>query len=318
MTLLSHLDHVEGLRNGRFLPPVMVDVNPVVGVCNLDCVWCCQTHHRERNEARFMSLETIRALGPFTREWGVKAWRVSGDSDPTLHPKIAEVLETGIAAGMDVGLISNGILLDRVESVTGLAWVGISLDAGTEKSWRRYKGGRDGEFERILDNVAKLRRRHPGLDIALKFLLVDDASLSAAAFGDLPATPRATEPALPSNRAELSIVEVLAAKLGVRVIVREAYTSASRPAFARCVATPLSGVFDAQHTFHLCCDARGRYVLTDDYTRDDWRELLRLWGSDAHKALVESIVPRDCAGCAKKSMNEEITKYVSNNQLNFI
>src|SRR6266478_3425038 len=101
MTLLPHLDRINALR-GRFLAPVMVDVTPVDGICNLSCVWCCQAHARRSHGARFMPPETITRLGPFGRDWGVKAWRVSGEADPTLHPDISSLIASGRAAGMDV------------------------------------------------------------------------------------------------------------------------------------------------------------------------------------------------------------------------
>ena len=47
----------------------------------------------------------------------------------------------------------------------------------------------------------------------------------------------------------------------------------------------MSGTFGADHKFHLCCDARNVFVLTDDYTKNNWEELPKLWGSKKHKDL---------------------------------
>jgi organic radical activating enzyme len=318
MSLLAHVDRVEGLR-GTFLAPVMVDVTPVDGICNLSCVWCCQAHSRRSRPPRFMPKETISRLGPFCREWGVKAWRVSGEADPTLHPDISSVISSGRAAGLDVGLITNGVYLHHVDNPEDLSYVGVSLDAASAESWHHYKGGKDGDFDRIISNVAALRRRCQALDIALKFLIVDELSLSEYDFGEPSndASSGAREP-IRSNRHELEAAKKLAEALGVRLIVKQAYTASSRPDFDRCHATPLGGVFDAYHVFHLCCDALGRYVLTDDYTREDWQELTRLWGGPRHRDLIRSINPRTCAGCAKVGMNRELEKYLSNTQVNFI
>jgi hypothetical protein len=85
---------------------------------------------------------------------------------------------------------------------------------------------------------------------------------------------------------------------------------ASRYNFQRCNATPLGGVFDADHKFHLCCDARNRFILTQDYTAEDWSVLPRVWGSPYHWSLIESIVPAKCAGCAKAGMNEVLEQLV--------
>lgn len=325
LKLLRHCDSVYGLLQEQFRPPVMVDVDPVEGVCNLDCEWCCQAASRASRPAAFMTSETMARLGPFCRTWGIKAWRISGDSEPLLNRQIDVLIDSGYAGGVDMGLITNGVYLNRVapESLQRLAYLGVSLDAATAATWSRLKRSDPANFERIIDNVRWAKSVAPNLDISLKFVRWGDQSLHKGDFsgGGLPVIGNES---LVGNEHEAEDLVKLAESLGVHHLVRQAYP-VDLPKyyqFERCRATPLGGVFDAGHKFHLCCDARGRYVLTDDYTRDDWQELPRLWGGERHRELVASIEPQKCLGCAKQQLNELLEHVVVSPardlQVNFI
>ena len=327
LKLLAHPDRLLGIQTGDFAPPVLVDIDPVDGVCNLDCEWCCQAASRASRPTKFMSEETMRRLGPFSRDWGVKSWRIAGDSEPLLNKNINTLIASGAEAGIDMGLITNGVYLERItpESLERLDWLGVSLDAGTPETWSRLKKSPAENFEKILENIAAVRAKAPKLDVAIKFLRWSAAEhLRKEDFGQglLPVIAPGTTDS--DNSAEVDKVVEVASDLGVRAIVKNAYPRdfADKYRFTRCHATPLGGVFDASHTFHLCCDARGIFVLTDDYTRDDWKEIPRLWSGDRHREMIESIEPSRCVGCAKHLINETLESHLMDGdasaQLNFI
>lgn len=317
--LLRHSDRLDALRQGKFSAPVMVDIDPVDGVCNLDCDWCCQAASRSSRPTRIMAEETMQQLGPFCKAWGVKSWRIAGDSEPLLNKKISLLIESGYSHAMDMGLITNGVYLDRLtlSDLRRLNWLGVSLDAATAETWSSLKHAKSEDFYRILENIKRARSLAPELDISIKFLRWSaDENLSKTTFsipirkilktGDL-------EPVLQgNNKNEEAEFRRLAEYLGVNAILRDSYPRdfPLRYKFEKCVATPLGGVFDASHNFHLCCDARNVYVLTDDYTRENWQELPALWGGARHKEIIASIQPKNCLGCAKYRMNEVIEKYV--------
>lgn len=304
---------------GPLEPPVMVDVDPVDGLCNLDCAWCCQAASRASHErATYMPINTMRWLGPFCREWGVRSWRISGDSEPTLHHDLRELLYSGHEAGIEMGLITNGTMLDRLVPDLGvLRWLGVSLDAATRVTWSRVKGVSGDGFDRIVRYVRRVRERWPDLDVALKCVRWRrDSSLSKSDFSRDLAIVGQPEAVAVDNVEDAEALPRLAESLGVRAIVRDAYVSPDvQPyRFGRCRATPLGGVFGADHRFHLCCDARGRYVLTEDYRRD----LDEVWGGDRHRELARSITPTQCMGCAKRDTNEIMELMVENDQLDFV
>lgn len=330
LKLLHHADNITAIRarSRNLRAPVMVDIDPVDGVCNLDCEWCCQAASRASRPATFMSTDTMNGIADLCQWWGVKAWRISGDSEPLLNKEINMLISAGAFHQIDMGLITNGVFLERVrpESLRALTYLGVSLDAATPATWARLKRSAPANFGKILNNVRYARSVAPNLDISLKFIAwAPSTSLHKEGFGDA-ALPIINQDVITdsSNVHEKEALVELAAKLGVRAIVKDAYPANMHETykFTVCNATPLGGVFDASHKFHLCCDARNRFVLTDDYTRHNFKEVPNLWGSDKHWKLIDSIVPHKCMGCAKFKMNEVLQHVVmspsADAQINFI
>ena len=68
-----------------------------------------------------MKEEKMIRLGPFSRDWGIKSWRIAGDSEPLLHKEINDWITSGFEAGNDVRLITNGVYLERL---TPANWIG--------------------------------------------------------------------------------------------------------------------------------------------------------------------------------------------------
>lgn len=328
--LLRYFDRVQGILDGDFLPPVMADVDLVNGACNLNCEWCCQRGSQETKKAIFMPMDTIKKMGPFCKKWGIKSWRIAGDSEPTLNPNIHYLFQNGYENGIHMGLITNGVLLDKVKNLHLLSWLGISLDAATAKTWSRLKGSSEKNFHRIINNIKYIRDSIPDLEISLKFIKwceeihLGRKELSPNLAGKGMKKP--TRSKQKDNYADAEILPELAKELGCSYILRNALPkeSASKYEFEVCRGTPLYATFGADHKFYLCCDVRTGYILTDDYTRNDWLELYDLWGSQKHKDLLASIDPKNCKFCSKEWLNTIMGniildgKYSRKYQVNFI
>ncbi len=325
--LLRHYGRVQGIVDNELLPPVMADIDAVNGLCNLDCEWCAQRESREAKKPTFMAVDTMTRMGPFCRKWGVKAWRIGGDSEPTLNENIHHLFRSGADHGIDMGLITNGVLLDRVSDVHLLRWIGVSLDAVTDTTWSRLKNSDASNFHRIIDGIRAIREKHPELNITIKFIKwsnaqhLDRYDLSSAHEGN-----DGYGGVKLDNYSDAESLPRFAEELGCNYILRNALPkdSAKTYRFDICRATPLYATFASDHKFYLCCDQRSNYVLTDDYTRNDWTELLSLWGSPEHKRLIGTIRPKACKYCSKEWLNTIIEnivldgKYTRGFDVNFI
>ncbi len=110
---------------------------------------------------------------------------LSGGGEPLLQPRLAAWVAQGKAAGCEVGLLSNGLLLDQGRAAeliaAGLDWLGISLDGASAESYQAIRVG--GDFARLLANLRGLARLRPGGRPRLILQMV----LMAANFGELAA-----------------------------------------------------------------------------------------------------------------------------------
>ncbi|MEW6088413.1 MAG: radical SAM protein [bacterium] len=328
--LLRYYDRVKGILDGEFLPPIMADVDPVNGACNLNCEWCAQRASQETKESTFMSIETIKKMGPFCKKWGIKSWRIAGDSEPTLNPDIHYLFQSGYENGIHMGLITNGVLLDKVKNLHLLSWLGISLDAATARTWSQLKGSSEKNFHRIINNVKRIRDSVPDLEISLKFIRwCEEIHLGRKELSPtmgIRDKKKTTQCRQKDNYADAEMLPQLAKTLGCKYILKDALpkNSAIQYEFEVCRGTPLYATFGANHKFYLCCDVRTGYILTDDYTRNNWRELYDLWGSQKHKDLVASINPKKCKFCSKEWLNTIIGNIILDGthskkyQVNFI
>jgi sulfatase maturation enzyme AslB (radical SAM superfamily) len=302
--IFYHIENLLGIKNNKLLPPVMVDIDTVNGRCNVDCIWCCQAKSRRTKKRTYMPIKTMKKMGSFSKQWGIKAWRISGDSEPLLNKDVDVLLESGHKNGISMGLITNGILLDKPKNLRYLSYLGISLDAGTAKKWSELKKSPRKNFHKIIKNIKKVRKECPDLDITIKYLGWDSV-LNISKYDFLGGKSDFNPEIRNDGRWYVEQAEELARKLKCNFRKKRAYGRHDNEFYRseKCMATPLGGVFHADHSFSICCDARGRYVLTNNYTRNRWQELPKLWGSQTHLELIDSIEPDTCLGCAKYNIN---------------
>lgn len=124
--LLKHLDRLEMLQKG-FVSPIMVHTMPTHR-CQLKCLHCCFRNRKDLVLDMDPDLY-IEGMRQFHR-LGVRAMELTGGGEPTLYPYIEKSLDYFIRGlQMKIGLITNGLALDRVEKfLKNISWVRISLN----------------------------------------------------------------------------------------------------------------------------------------------------------------------------------------------
>jgi len=322
--LLRFPEKIKGILDGNFQPPIMADVDVVSGLCNLKCEWCAQIKSQGTKKTVFMSTDTMKRMGKFCKAWGIKSWRLAGDSEPTLNPNLSCLLSSGSENGIDMGLITNGLLLDKVKGINLLRWIGISLDATTAETWSRFKHSSKENFYKIIENIKRIRQDFPEVEVSLKFIRwSEEVHLNRSELYEKDLN-KFSGGQQKDNYSDALGLPGLAKELGCKYILHDAMPKHPEYKFKICRGTPLYATFGADHKFYLCCDVRTGYILTDDYTRGDWRELYDLWGSEKHKNLLVSINPKDCKFCSKEWLNTIIENIVltgehsKDYQVNFI
>ena len=166
--------------------PLYVEISPA-GQCNHRCAWCAVDYIGYKN--RLLDENALlRVFGEMAKRrqegesWnGVKSVMFAGEGEPTLHPKLAEVIVGAKNSGIDVALTTNGTGMNKKfldKALPHITWIKVSLDAATacthainhHASKEKFaQAGREpdnravisnelllkfkGEFERIIYNI---------------------------------------------------------------------------------------------------------------------------------------------------------------------
>jgi MoaA/NifB/PqqE/SkfB family radical SAM enzyme len=164
--LLAQVYRWEKIRRGGPIPqPVLVTVDPI-NVCNHRCVWCnanfvLKERHRKISEKSLMQLADYLPHWQGSPHWapGVEAVCIAGGGEPLLNPATGEFINRLASNGIQVGVVTNGTLIsENIDALSNCVWVGVSVDAGTERTFGKLKGLKkgSGSFDKIMDGIARL------------------------------------------------------------------------------------------------------------------------------------------------------------------
>lgn len=187
-----HLPRVAAWLEGAAVYPIAMEVGPS-GACNHRCVFCAVDFlgYRPRLLDEAVWRERVVELAAL----GVRSVTFAGEGEPLLHPGIAGIVRHARAAGVDVSLVTNAVLLREplaAELLKNVEWVKVSCNAGTPETYAAVHGTRPEDFGRLMENLAaavRLRRegRHR-CTLGIQILLLPE---NAAEVGQLAERARA-------------------------------------------------------------------------------------------------------------------------------
>ncbi len=345
LKVLLWREQLEAIARQEFLPPVTVDTDPT-NACNYECVWCNAfdyIHKGGRKGGSSIPEEHLLRLADFYKEWGVKSTCVAGGGEPLLNKGLCSFLERLYKNEVQSGVITNGSIMtaEHVDTIARFSrWCGFSMDAGTPDTYAKIKGIDDKKFfNKVLEGIKKLveRRDRLGtkLDIAYKFLVhpdnaleiytaakiakdlgVNDFHMRPVGWDNLSVTegknPLEFEPLIPEIEKQVQAARELESSTfhfyGVTHKFGKKFERKIN--FSRCWTPPLLATFGADGKCHLCFDMRGRedLILCSHYP--DPREILKVWGSEFHKKMIEKIDPKTCSRCTFGPYNEAIEQVI--------
>ena len=104
-------------------------------------------------------LDTGTLLSQFTElgAMGVGSIMYSGEGEPLLHRDIGQIVEHTKAAGIDVAMSTNGVLLTPQVAeliLPFMSWLKVSINAGSAAGYAGVHGTNPDDFERVLENIA--------------------------------------------------------------------------------------------------------------------------------------------------------------------
>jgi organic radical activating enzyme len=92
--------------------------------CNLDCSFCsCKDDDRKTEMLFDDALHTVFSL----KRLGMKSMTITGGGEPLLYPRINEFISFVSSSDTDVGLVTNGLCLYKLNTFEDLTWCRISF-----------------------------------------------------------------------------------------------------------------------------------------------------------------------------------------------
>ncbi len=138
--------------------PTAVSIE-ISSVCNLKCTYC--PHHLNLRPRQFMSDITFYHLMEGIKDLGVSRAHISGNGEPTLHPKFANIIVQLAQSVKYLSVVTNGQWDDNDISLALLTapvdLIEISVDGCDQESYERSRVG--AKFDRLLNNLSSLKQK---------------------------------------------------------------------------------------------------------------------------------------------------------------
>jgi MoaA/NifB/PqqE/SkfB family radical SAM enzyme len=164
------------------VPPQFIEIH-LGHPCNLSCSYCRGGLREHSNKEAFLPADTaLKAIDEalaMSRELFVRFSGLIGE--PLRHPDVVPILARLVnKPGLSWGLTTNGVLMSDPSvrrALLAARQVHVSVDAGSDETYRRLKRGRHGDFQTVVDNIAALVRERgstPTPEIVVSYLLQED------------------------------------------------------------------------------------------------------------------------------------------------
>ena len=345
--LLAHVEHWSNIRRGNSYtpPPILVTIDPT-NACNLNCEWCNAKYIRDKNKLS-LSEHAMMRIADFLPNWsdvgdGVKAVCIAGGGEPLLNPGVGKLIDALVGNGIEVGVVTNGLLIDKfLPSLSKCTWVGVSIDAGTDDTYKRYKG--EG-FYKVIENIralvdyskdSTLGSDKPSYGVSYKYLLYKDNMYEVAEAAriakDIGCKNIHYRPAgtswdkIESNdnivfsdndiawfKSQIDkAMEFDSPEFGVYGVTHKFNSQFKKSNhFSKCYAVFMTAVIEPPtepgdgFTVGVCCDRRGDEKVELLHNSNRTFDIRTAWGSEEHWRIHDEIKVGECPRCTYQPHNE--------------
>ncbi|MDP2928054.1 MAG: radical SAM protein, partial [Candidatus Omnitrophota bacterium] len=129
------------------------------GGCNHRCIFCAFDFLRYKPD--ILDEDCLKKFVLEAAKNGVKAILYSGEGEPLLHKSAVDIIVFTKKAGIDVALVTNGVMLGKEKakkSLEHLVWLKVSLDAGTEEAYAAIHRTKQEDFNIVIKNIREAVR----------------------------------------------------------------------------------------------------------------------------------------------------------------
>jgi MoaA/NifB/PqqE/SkfB family radical SAM enzyme len=283
--ILYWVDRISKIEEGTFVPPVCCEIDPS-NACQLNCQFCFYKNHLKGNHQHLPLPIYIQLLNSL-EHLGTKGVTFTGGGEPLMNPHFQEMFDLAVQQGFEVGLITNGVFLDRVKGIERFKFIRVSLDAATRETYTKVKG--KDYFDRVLANV----RMAVGVceTVGLAFVVCEDNKLEMQLADDLAESLDVSyiqfKPVVFENGEIFSGFEPPRNNKSIRTDRWRATDSLP------CLVAHLVGVVGADSQVYFCCQHRGnKNMVVGNLEKESFETI---W--QRRPAFVQRVDPALCPQC---------------------
>lgn len=179
--VLLHKEKLLDIYDNPIVAPVTCEIDLTDGFCNNKCQHCFFAT-AEKSNPIYLDFAVVKELLTELKKIGTKAIELSGGGEPTTHPYISEIIDFAHSIGLEVGLVTNGLLMNKVFGVINkLKYIRISLDAGSPETYSVVHG--IDSFDTVIENIKRAVELSESKEIGIGYLILpynlDDISKAA-------------------------------------------------------------------------------------------------------------------------------------------
>lgn len=321
-------EQIKGILDGKYLPPVSVTIDPTEK-CNFNCIWCQFKKYRHYSlDAPYNKLlELVKFLG----SWNVKSVCIAGSGEPFCYNKykndnkyknednLGTIFKEIRNNGMEVSTITNGSLISN-EDIEVLSkygkWVGISIDASSEDTYRKVHRCDENIFQKVIDTGTKIANfGNKSCDVGFKFLLhpynyKEIYSACELAYNMGCKSIHIRPPFLSNN--EIFNKKIMDKSIDQIIDAAKEFNNDNFQVFGIIhkfdrdwksklpiwCPSPICTTFGSSGDIWVCCDTRFVHSLGKwyhDNNDDVGSNILSIWGSEHHVNKIKTLIPsKDC------------------------
>lgn len=243
-----YMDRIEIIRNGKYVPPITCEIDSSCA-CQLSCRFCIDAPYLKTNGKHLDWLIYLNLIVNLALQ-RVKSITFTGGGEPLMHPRFNDMVDVALAAGLEIGLITNGINLHKVRNLNRLKFIRVSLDASNARMYKKVKGV--AFFDQVISNIRLAIEQNQ--TVGISYVVCEencwDLDKVAALAKELGAAYIQFKPAILNG----SLFTNYVAPDGHQVIKTGRY----RGNGMACTIAHLVGVVGATGDVYYCCQHRGQ------------------------------------------------------------
>ena len=154
--------------------PISINLD-LTSACNFSCPFCVDS--KLINAGKTLTLEEVKKTIHTLHSHGLLSVILIGGGEPTLHKDFGEIVRYIKSKRLQIGIVTNGSQLERVEAVVGELkekdWIRISIDAAGEGVFQALHLPRTQvTLGRILGKAKRMKKKNPVVSLGYSFVIV--------------------------------------------------------------------------------------------------------------------------------------------------